>query len=53
MDTSAFDRAKKLGIPLVFQEADAIIELNPDGSKNILKRIERIKINIPDKFQLK
>ncbi len=53
MDSYTFNRVKKLGIPLVFKEGDAIIELNPDGTKRIIKYLPKLNITLPAKFKLK
>jgi hypothetical protein len=53
MDTSAFDAAKKSGMPLVLMEGENLIELQPDGSKKFLKHIPKHNIELPAKFKLK
>lgn len=49
----ANENAKATNIPLVMEEQHILYEVNPDGSRKILKKLPRTNKRIPKRFTLK
>lgn len=48
----ANENAKKVNIPMIVEENNAIYEISPDGTKRFIKEIPKSKIEIPSNFIL-
>jgi hypothetical protein len=48
----AFDAARATGIPLVLKEGNNLIELHLDGTKKIIKKLEKHGLTLPKQFTI-
>ncbi len=48
----AIEKAKKLKTPVLYEEDGFIIKVYPNGKKEIVKKVERLKIDVPTSFTI-
>lgn len=48
----AQEEAKKIGVPVLYEEGLVVYKVYPNGKGEVVKKLEKIKSNIPQTFSL-